>query len=282
MSKLKSCNVKIFLAFALIMCILGLNAKEVYASTGYTDTESNNTAEQAQQISRNVMTYAQRVSGNTNLYRYVRGTLSGDDEDWYKVYLDSADDTYFDISGGTGYIFIDIYNSSLIKINTFTYLNNSTSTGHVFNVDALESGTYYIRLYHENINVNSSYYFTIGTPEYKLGTYTYNFSSITLNAKAQWEQQVNLASVDSIPNQAIGYKITVSGCTTSVSSKRYFYNEFYDSWVATKSGYYYNLPVTESSNLDQTWGIKYISTSTKNNTFAPQFTIDYVYPVLPD
>lgn len=282
MSKLKTSNVKIFLAFAVIMCILVLNANEVYASTGYTDTETNNTVEQAQQISRNVMTYAQRVSGNNSLYRYVRGTLSGNDEDWYRVYLDSTADTYFDISGGSGYIYIDIYDSDYNKINTFTYLNNSYSTGHVFKVNASESGTYYIRLYHENIKVNSNYYFTIGNPEYKLGTYTHNFSSITLKAKAQWEQKVNLASVYSIPNQAIGYGITVSGCTTSVSSNRYFYNEFFDGWVATKAGYYYNLPVTESSNLDQTWGIKYISSSTKNNTFSPQFTIDYVYPVLPD
>lgn len=80
---------------------------------------------------------------------------------------------------------------------------------------------------------------------------------------------------------AIGYKISIGGCTSSVSSKRYFYNEFYDQWVATKSTYSYSLPVTNSSLLDQVWGAKIVSTSSSSKTFSPTMTIRYVAPDLP-
>lgn len=73
-------------AFAVTLCTgLLASGQTAYASTIYTDTESNNSHEEAQIISKNAQTASQAVSGSTSVYRYVTGTLSYDDEDWYKV-----------------------------------------------------------------------------------------------------------------------------------------------------------------------------------------------------
>ncbi len=277
MRKIKT---KIAIVLLAVICLFGGNVTNVCASTLYSDTESNNSASEAQLIMTNAMTNAQKVSGSNTVYRYVSGTLSGEDEDWYKVSLLTSKSNYFTISGGTGYMYIDILNSNQETIQTFTYTSLSNSE-NVFRVNIATDGTYYIRIYHTLKTINSSYNFTIGNPQYLLGTYSHSFGSATLPAKGQWEQQVNLSTVSSIPNQAVGYKITVSGTSSSVSSKRYFYNEFFDSWVATKTGYYYDLPVTEASSLDQNWGVQYKSSSTTRQTFTPAFTINYVYPDLP-
>ncbi len=100
-------------------------------------------------------------------------------------------------------------------------------------------------------------------------------------AKGTWQDKVDLTLITSITDGAIGYKISIGGCTSSVSSKRYFYNKFYDQWVATKLTYSYSLPVTNSSLLDQVWGAKIVSTSSSSKTFSPTMTIRYVAPDLP-
>lgn len=273
--------VKNIFAIAFFVAITSsFGVLQVQAATQYTDTESNNSADEAQTITTNAMTYSQKVSGSTSLYRYVTGSLSdGNDEDWYKAYLYSNRDNYFTISRGTGTTFIDILDANQNVIYSFSY-NGLSSSENVFRVDVAETEIYYIRLYH-NINVTSNYKFVIGNPEYLLDSYTHAFGSQTLPARGSWERTVDLAMVSSIPNQAIGYKITVSGCTTSVCSERLFCNDFYGDWVATRTGYAYNLPVTESSALAQIWGIRYESTNTSNKTFTPEFTINYVYPDLP-
>lgn len=130
-------------------------------------------------------------------------------------------------------------------------------------------------------NISGSRAFTIGNPQYTLGSYTHNFGSITLASKATWEDTVNLTNVSDIPDRAIGYEISIGGCNTSVSSKRYFFNEFYDQWVATKTTYSYSLPVTDNSLLDQEWGARIISSSSSASTFSPTMTIRYVAPDLP-
>ena len=104
-------------AFAVTLCTgLLASGQTAYASTIYTDTESNNSHEEAQIISKNAQTASQAVSGSTSVYRYVTGTLSYDDEDWYKVYLYSDDENYLDLNVGSGTIFVDLYNSSNFEV----------------------------------------------------------------------------------------------------------------------------------------------------------------------
>lgn len=271
---------KMVIMFFLTMFISNFNVLAVQAITHYTDKENNNSANEAQIITVNTMTYTQKVSVNTSLYSYVTGNLIGkDDEDWYMLHLTSNQDTYFTINGNTGTIFIDILDSNQNVLQTFSY-NGLSNSENVFKVKVEENKLYYIRLYH-NVNLTYSYNFTIGNPQYFLDSYTYKFGNQILPAKGKWEKQVDLTTISSIPKKAIAYEIAVGGCIPSVSSKRFFYNEFYHSWVSTKTGYKYNLPVTDSSKLAQVWGVKYESSNTSDKTFTPEFTISYVYPDLP-
>lgn len=268
------------LVVALIIIASNINVLTVHAATQYVDTENNDSDANAQLITANSMTYANEVSGSTSLYRYVTGSLSDiNDNDWYKVYLYSNRDNYFTITGNTGTLTIEMRNSNGVPTDEFIYGGMSTSN-HVFTVHVNESGVYYIHLYHE-INISSNYRFVIGYPEYHLSSYTYSFGTQTLPARREWQDSVDLSTIADIPDGAIGYKITLGGCTTSVCSDRLFTNDFYSGWVATRTGYSYNLPVTEASILQQEWGLRYESSNTTNKTITPQFTINYVYPDLP-
>ena len=143
MRKIKT---KIAIVLLAVICLFGGNVTNVCASTLYSDTESNNSASEAQLIMTNAMTNAQKVSGSNTVYRYVSGTLSGEDEHWYKVSLLTSKSNYFTISGGTGYMYIDILNSNQETIQTFTYTSLSNSE-NVFRVNIATDGTYYIRIY---------------------------------------------------------------------------------------------------------------------------------------
>ncbi|MBP3543436.1 MAG: hypothetical protein J6J86_04345, partial [Lachnospiraceae bacterium] len=142
---------------------------------------------------------------------------------------------------------------------------------------------YYVRIYHSLSSTNSSYRFLIGEPEYVLDSYTHDFGSQTLVKKKEWiSDEINFGEISDIPNRSIVYKIALSGCTTSVSSKRCFKNEFYDSWVATRTGYTYNLaPTEDAARANQEWQFKYVSSATANKTITPKVTLQYVYPKLP-
>lgn len=244
------------------------------------EVEPNNSYDEAQSLSLNLMTYSNRVSGNYNAYKCAKGTLSGDDEDWYYIYLFSLDDVYLTISGGTGAMYFDIIDDKTKEVvQTITYLNTSE---HVYKMNMNRGQYYYIRVYHIGYtDINSDYEFSIGRPEYLLGSYTYKFKTATLPANGEWEDGVNLVQIGAVPKTAIGYKITILGCSSSISSDRYFTNDSSSGWTATKMGFYYNVPVIDESTLDQDWRIKYKSSSKKSVSFSPQFTMDYVYPRLP-
>lgn len=281
-TKLAKKGVSLLFAFAVTVCMaLLFSGQTAYAATSYTDTESNDSHEDAQLVSRNAQTASQAVSGSTSVYRYVTGTLSYDDVDWYRVYLYSDDANYLDLNVGTGTIFVELYDLTNFDEPMDTYQFQKYGNANVYEVDIPSDGVYYLRVYHTTTSISSTYNFTIGNPQYTLGSYTHTFNSITLPAKDTWEEKVDLTSISSIPEGAIGYEISIGGCTTSVSSKRYFYNEFFEQWVATKTTYSYNLPVTDSSLLDQEWGAKIVSTSSSSKTFTPTMTIRYVAPDLP-
>ncbi|MCH5248283.1 MAG: hypothetical protein J1E98_00045 [Lachnospiraceae bacterium] len=279
---LRKC-VGVSLAFAVALSAsLYFSGQTVYASTAYTDAEPNDSYEQAQLITRNAQTPAQYVSNQTSVYRYVTGTLSYDDEDWYKVYLYSDDENYLDLNVGSGTITVELYTSSnsVVPLTTFEFQKYGDT--NVYSVPVPESGLYYLRVYHDTTSISSTYYFTIGNPQYTLGSYTHTFRSTTLAAKGTWDDTVDLSEISSIPENAIGYEISIGGCTSSVSSERYFYNKHYGHWVATKSTFSYSLPVSETaSSLDQEWGAKIVSTSSSSKTFSPTMTIRYVAPDLP-
>lgn len=274
--------VKIFCIFLVILGAgLCFSGQTVYAATGYNDTEPNNSYEDAQLISRNAQTATQYVSGQSTVYRYVMGTLSYDDEDWYKVYLYSNSETYLDFNVGTGTIFVELYDSSNPNVPVDRYEFQKYGDTDVYEIPVVSDGLYYLRVYHSTIGISSTYNFTIGNPKYEFGNYTYKFKQTTLAAKSTWEDTEDLTRIAEIPDRAIGYEIVIGGCSISVSSERYFYNVSYDSWVATNITHSYKLPVTDASLLDQEWGAKIVSTSSSSHTFTPTMTIRYVAPKLP-
>lgn len=264
---------------ALVLIIMLSNGIKAEAAT-YTDTEPNNTYNDAQAISRNTQTPMQFHSSRSNNYRDVTGTLSHDDEDWYSVYLYSDDENYLDLNSGYGTIIVSVYRSSDIDnpIDEYEFQKYGTE---IVEVNVPTDGVYYLRVHHTVVSRDATYTFTIGNPRYYTDVYTYTFNAITLQPRATWSDTINLGTISGIPEKAIGYEVSVGGCTTSVSSKRYFYNDFFNNWVSTKSTYNYSLPVTDSSRLDQTWGAKIISTSSSSKTFSPNLTIRYIAPYLP-
>lgn len=269
-------------AFAIALCAsLYFSGQTVYAATVYTDKETNDSYEEAQLITRNAQTATQYVSGQSTVYRYVTGTLSYDDEDWYKISLDSDDEIYLDLNAGSGTIVVDLYGASNFNVPLSTFQFQQYGNTHVYRVTIPSDGLYYLRVYHTTTSLSSTYNFTIGNPKYTLGSYTHNFRTTTLAARATWQDTIDLTTITSIPDRAIGYQVTIGGCTTSVSSKRAFYIDSYGSWTATKITYSYDLGVTERSSLDQVWGARIESTSSSSNTFTPTMTIRYVAPQLP-
>lgn len=283
MKKVMGMMKKVFLSMAVMLCIFSSNVIMAEAATTYKDAESNDSAAEAQFISRNAMTATNKVSTSMgSTYRYVQGTLSGDDEDWYRVNLYSNDENYFTITGGTGRMYIQILDSENNEITFISYINSNTAE-HVFKLDIPENDMYYIRIYHSLLSTNSAYRFLVGEPEYALDSYTYDFGTQTLLKNKEWISDIiNLGEISDIPNKSIVYKVTLAGCTTSVSSKRCFKNEFYDSWVATRTGYTYNLsPTANAARANQEWQFKYVSSATANKTITPKVTLQYVYPKLP-
>lgn len=95
------------LLLTIFMLIIAQTMKpmDVYASTQYTDQENNNSFAEAQFIGRNAMPPASRVSGDTQAYRYVTGT-----------------------------VYIDILNENEEIINSFSY-DGTASAENVFHVD---------------------------------------------------------------------------------------------------------------------------------------------------
>ncbi len=274
----KSVGVSMVLAGAL--CIgLYLSGQTAYAATAYTDKEPNNSYEEAQLIARNAQTPAQYVSNQTSVYRYVTGTLSNDDEDWYMVGLYTSNPVYLDLNPGAGTIYVDLYDSSNLDIPLDTYEFRKYGDTNVYEVPIPSDGTYYLRVYHTTTSISATYYFTIGNPQYTLGTYVHKFNPTTLASK--WEDSVNLRFRPDVPKGAIAYEITIGGCSSSVSSKRYFRNENSLGWTATKTTFSYSLPVADKSKLEQVWDAKMESTSTSSHSFTPTMTLRYVAPDVP-
>lgn len=269
------------LTLAGALCIgLCLSGQTAYAATAYTDKEPNDSYQEAQLIGRNAQTPGQYVSNQTSVYRYVTGTLSNDDEDWYMVGLYTSNPVYLDLNPGAGTIKVDVFDSSNLIQPLDTYVFQKYGGTDVYEVPISSDGTYYLRVYHDTTSISASYYFTIGNPQYTLGTYVHNFRATTLPSKGTFEDSIDLRLEPDVPKESKAYEVTVGGCTSSVSSKRYFYNEHL-GWVATKTTFSYDLAITDKAEMQQEWGVRIISTSTSSHSFTPTIRLRYVAPIIP-
>ncbi len=269
------------LTLAGALCIgLCLSGQTAYAYTNYTDKEPNDSYENAQLIARNAQTPAQYVSNQTSVYRYVTGTLSKDDEDWYMVALYTSDPVYLDLNPGAGTITVDVFDSSNLTHPLGSYEFQKYGGTEVYEVPITSDGTYYLKVYHDVTSISASYFFTIGNPQYTLGSYVHEFRATTLPSKGTWEDFADLRSEPDIPKGAIAHEITIGGCLSTVSSKRYFRNQE-TGWTATGTTFSYTLAVTDKSRLDQRWEARMLSTSTSSHSFTPTMRLRYVAPIIP-
>ena len=113
-----------------------------------------------------------------------------------------------------------------------------------------------------------------------MGSYVHEFRATTLPSKGTWEDFADLRSEPDIPKGAIAHEITIGGCLSTVSSKRYFRNQE-TGWTATGTTFSYTLAVTDKSRLDQRWEARMISTSTSSHSFTPTMRLRYVAPIIP-
>jgi len=277
---IKKC-VEATLLFAGALCLgLCFSGQTAYAQTAYTDKEPNDSYENAQLIGRNAQTPAQYVSNQTSVYRYVTGTLSNDDEDWYMVALYTSDPVYLDLNPGAGTITVDVFDSSNLIQPLGSYDFQKYGGTEVYEVPITSDGTYYLKVYHDVTSISASYFFTIGNPQYTLGSYVHEFDATTLPSKGTWEDFVDLRTAPDVPKGAYAHEITIGGCLSTVSSKRYFRNQEL-GWTATGTTFSYTLAVTDKSRLEQVWQARMISTSTSSHSFTPTMRLRYVAPIIP-
>lgn len=74
------------------------------------ETEPNDTMETAETISANRQTPQEYMKGDNSNSYVVKGYVSTSDEDWFKVYLNSAQDSYFSIYSDI--LYFQIYDSN--------------------------------------------------------------------------------------------------------------------------------------------------------------------------
>lgn len=211
----------------------------------------------------------------------MTGTLSKDDEDWYMVGLYTSNRVFLDLNPGAGTIYVGLYDSSNLNDPLFTYEFQKYGGPEVYEVRIPSDGTYYLRVYHDVTSISASYFFTIGNPQYTLGSYVYEFDRTTLPSKGTWEDFADLRFEPDVPKEAIAHEITIGGCLSTVSSKRYFRNQESSGWTTTGTTFSYTLAVTDKSRLDQRWEARMISTSTSSHSFTPTMRLRYVAPIIP-
>ncbi|OHW61211.1 hypothetical protein EUAN_24360 [Andreesenia angusta] len=109
-------KIKKYLA-VLSICFLSLitlSANSSYADA-MTETEPNNTINEAEVIERNNHNPAEFIKGNNSSQRVVSGTIDEADQDWYKVYLPKDSNTILSVNSKVYPIF-EIYDEDLNTI----------------------------------------------------------------------------------------------------------------------------------------------------------------------
>ena len=262
-----------FLICTVAIMMMSFSSVIVHAQE-ISETEPNDTSDQAQLIFANAETAAGCVIGSYIGQRVINGTISSTDVDWYKVSLSAG--TQYITSNGASYTF-EVYPEDDLSTAIFSgqYTNVGLGiTAHEFTV--LSSGTYYVRL--AGINSSSaSYKFLIGSPTYSVSDYTANLGSIYMSG-SDVTRDVNLSYNTGLPDDALVYSFSISNLSSS-----------YNNGVTVKnfsSGTTYSLPATNLTKtisvysnvpLKAIWRftIKYKKTGTIN----PKAIFYYVYPV---
>lgn len=274
--------------FVLISCFTLLFSSVVFATTTFNEVEPNNSSNEAQIIQKNNGDPAKFVTGNTEGQSNTIGNISDiQDNDWYKVYLPVNSTTVLTVNSpslsGTGVF--DVYDENLNIVSKISH-NNMGITPYYINIST--AGYYYVRV--SSSLLVGDYLFTIGDPCYNVNYYVYKAPSaciITPTIKSV-QATYDLRNLTTIPNEAIVYKVSISGAKINSASSQYrsIKLESDSSWTSTAMySYGADIPVISHKLLKSRWMFKLdgnVSSSLYTNfSLIPEIRFSYVYPQLP-
>lgn len=268
----------VFLLLGICMVLWGKHT-EVMAET-IQETELNNSMEEAQEVQCNRKTMQDFLKGDSTREKGCVGEIKEGDEDWYKVYLSSQEESYFTLIF-SGTVYVDIYDESGQLVLNETATARSSDDRVVYNVGISESGLYYIHLSSQN-KVNHRYTFLIGNPTYKAASTKMKEGAISLSP--QFPQQTVYYTVKdhNVHKDGKVYQISTQGISYSnVSKVDISYDDsdfvFNESSVSVMTSI--KVPLDYNYGLDGTYTVTYYCGSS-NRSFTPQYILYYVYPVL--
>ena len=267
-----------FLVLGICM-VLGGKRTEVMAQT-IREVEPNNSMEEAQEVKSNGKTELDFLKGNNEKENGCVGDIKKGDEDWYKVYLSSEEESYFTLIF-SGTVCVDIYDESGQPVLSETAMARSSDDRVVYDVGISGSGLYYIHLSSQS-KVSNRYTFLIGNPMYKAASTKMKAGAISLSPQAPQKTVEYVVTDNGVHERGKVYQISIQGMNYSNVSKIDMSYADSDS-VITKSSVgamaSIKVPIDYNYGLDKKYFVTYYYGSS-TRSFSPQYILYYVYPVL--
>lgn len=205
------------LATSLVMVFLLGTTVPVYGET-VRETEPNGTRETAETILANTQTPEEYVDADNSNIFVVKGTVSSNDIDWFKVYL-SSQDKYFSISSDL--LYYQIFDSNGAPVTELIYETEATSNYHVYDYSDLSTGYYYICLTSEK--ASSSYQFLFGNPVYRISKIVKEGSRVSLSSTNNSDEDTIDFEIGECPNESQVFTYTYGSSARTFTPSYSFY-----------------------------------------------------------
>lgn len=243
--------------------------------TWSTETEPNNSMSEANSVARNLSTPKQAVDGSFTGENVMKGSGTKGEDDWYRIYLSSDNDSYLSFILNSGVYDITVYdeNGNIVGRNDYKSVSRKT----IYDLKIQTDGTYYIQI---ACIVSGSYQFMIGNPNYTTGTYSLSLGSLALVKGSDYETYKDNTLITAVPKGALVYRILLRGGSSSSTESRQVKPSATKNWI-NSSAYVWeaNLVIKDTNKFHQKWDFKYIAKKTITIPASAYFY--YVYPVLP-
>ncbi len=242
------------------------------------ETEPNDTMETAETISANRQTPQEYMKGDNSNSYVVKGYVSTSDEDWFKVYLNSAQDSYFSIYSDI--LYFQIYDSNGNPVTEEIYETDATSHYHVYDFNHLPTGYYYVRL--RGTRVIDSYQFLFGNPVYRTGKVIREGERISLSSGNTKQEDIIDFTYSDCPEKAQVTTILIGGVNSGYADKvEVAYSESPSTFIKTYSAAWGSIDVPFSYNYGLDGAYTFSYTYKNDKTFTPIYSFYYIYPTLP-
>lgn len=262
--------VKAIIMVFVVCCVLGMSKEVAFAKSVY-ESESNDTKEEAEEIEVNKQNAVNAANGKSSTLYHVSGSVSKQDEDWFKVYL-SKGKQYVSVSGDS--LDIEVWSEDGTLILKKSYLGiKSGFTAYSFEIS--RENYYYVRL--SSSSYHSSYTISVGEPNYSAAWCRVTLDPVTITTK-QKSIEFDLSNEDVLPEGAIVHTILMSGLN-SQSVNAISVKNVSTGMKTSLRTYSWSQNKLESLNmlLKSRWILTF--SRKENVTFTPTVTLYYVYPI---